>query len=149
MSVTRDFISLSHDLIEMKLSHVWDGYEGTVFLEFGSLTEYKKKDGTLGNPKGLISIGIEWSWQLSDEHSIICTSAEPEDTWIPILKKLVGTKPSSLIVVGQPLELEIAFNSNQVLSSLSEDECETTWMILDNRSADAHGFESKNGKLTY
>ena len=149
MSVIQDFSSLSNDLIEMKLSHVWDGYAGTVFLEFGSLTENKREDGTLGNPKGLISIGIEWSWQLSDKNSIICTSEDPEDTWIPILKKLVGSKPTRLNVVGQPLEIEIAFSSNKVLSSLPEEECEPTWMILDNRSADAHGFEVKNGKLSY
>lgn len=149
MSIADDFSLLSKELTQMKLSHVWDGYAGTVFLEFGQLSKSIKSDGTAGNPNGEISIGIEWNWQLLDKNSTICTSEDAEDRWIAILKELVGANIVSLDLVGQPPELELNFNSGQILVSVADDEDEPTWMIIDHGLPGAHGFEVKDGKLSY
>ena len=149
MSIENDFLKLASDLADLSVSHVWDGYDGTVFLECGSLTESIRDDGAVGNPKGEISIGIEWSWSFSRDDMIKCSSQDKEGFWIPILKQIVGQKIAELNLVGIPAEIELSFENGGRLTSIAVREGEPDWMIIDNRFENAPGFEIKDGKLSY
>ena len=66
----------------MPVSHSWRGYGSALFLEFGNLTAqlrndgspWLRKDGSALHPNGEVTLMIEWSWRIEDEHSIICGS---------------------------------------------------------------------------
>ena len=93
----------------MPVSHVWDGYHGTVFLELGELTERIRDDGSIGNPNGEVSICFQWCWMLFEGEELICESEDGEDVWLPILKALVGETVASLTLADDPPEIEQVF----------------------------------------
>ena len=81
----------------LPVSHVWRGYGSALFLEFGKLKAQLRKDGSRGcedgtpsHPDGEVTLMIEWSWRIEDEHSIICGSWSSEELWQPSFDRLVG-----------------------------------------------------------
>ena len=148
MHVEYDFLKLSDELGHMTVSHVWEGYHGTVFFELGELTKNIRSDGTEGNPRGEISICFQWCWMLFKGDELICESEVEEDVRLPILKTFVG-QSISVLKLDEALEIGLYFENEFAISSMADDGKNPDWFIIDNRIDKNFGFEVKEGKLSY
>ena len=119
MSIETNFLAVISSLQTMSLSHFWNGYGSAIFLEFGQLTEKIEKDGTLGNPQGEITVGIEWSWRVEDKTSIICGSWSDDELWPPTFDRLIGEKLRQLSLYGRLPEIELTFDNGLRLLSFA------------------------------
>src|SRR5687767_6475671 len=96
------FNRIGTDLVGMTVSHLWRGYGSAIFLEFGALSPGSvRRDGTPGNPIGEIAIGIEWSWRIEEETSIICGSWSKEELCEPAFDLIRNAQVTGLSLFGR------------------------------------------------
>ena len=67
----------------LTIAHVWRGHGSALFIELGALTPTTRRDGSPGEPRGEISLMVEWSWRIEDGQSIAYGSWSDEDLWPP------------------------------------------------------------------
>ena len=69
----------------MVISHVWFGHGSALFLELGSLSEGReRKDGSIGNPIGAITVMIDFNWRVERQRSILGGSHDSKKRCISI-----------------------------------------------------------------
>ncbi|MDX8400544.1 MAG: hypothetical protein R8K20_09910 [Gallionellaceae bacterium] len=85
----------------MTISHVWFGHCSALFLELGVLSEgRKRKDGSIGNAQGEITVMADFGWRVERQRSILCGSDDSKRRWVSASKKLLGASIISGQVVG-------------------------------------------------
>lgn len=109
-------------LIGKQVSHVWRGYGSAIFLEFGVLTSSKRRSNLPGNPKGELSLMIEWSWRIEKPRSIMGGSWSDESLWPKFFNQLVGSKVEKAEIFGVLPEIMIWLdNGLRVASFMTAD----------------------------
>jgi hypothetical protein len=68
------FEKFTAPMLGLQVSHLWQGHGSALFLEFGTLAQTTKQDGTPGHPEGELAVMIEWSWRIENAHAILCGS---------------------------------------------------------------------------
>ena len=142
------FENFQTGLADMPLSLLWRGYGSAIFLEFGHLKPAgQRRDGSERNPTGEFSIGIEWSWRIENDSSIICGSWSDEDKWEPAFDLVRRQRLRRITTYARLPELDLQFaNHHHVLSFNTTDE-QPDWFIIDRRNETAVTLMVDQGKL--
>jgi len=84
-------------IVGQSVSHLWEGYAGVLFVEFGRLSpaEYTLRDGSPGQPRGEIELTTMESfaaWKLSLHGKQITTSDALFRHSDRFIKRLIGRR---------------------------------------------------------
>lgn len=115
----------------MTVSHVWFGHGSALFLELGALSDGRKrrKDGSVGNAQGEITVMVDFSWRVERQRSILCGSGDSKKSWASASKKLLGASVLSAQVVGRIPELELKLSNGLWLVTFTHYEGQPTWAV--------------------
>jgi hypothetical protein len=129
------FERLAAELVRLQLSHLWRGHGSALFLEFGTLTpsERRRRDGSLLNPRGEISVGFETDWRIEVGHSLLCGSNGDPALWPEAFERLLLKRASRVELFGTIPELILTVDSGERLVSFSLSENGPEWALTDNR----------------
>jgi hypothetical protein len=143
------FKRIAADLVGMKVSHLWRGYGSAIFLEFGTLSPSRvvRRDGSPGNPKGEMTIRVEWSWRIEDATSIICGSWSEEEFWEPAFDLVRNSSVTGLSLFGRIPEIDLAITEDRHLLSFMTSEGQPEWSLSDRRSETYISLGVRNGIL--
>jgi len=147
MTPTKAFDSFATTLIGLRISHVWRGYGSAIFIEIGELSPQTRRDGSTGNPKGKVSLGVEWSWRIEDQTAIRCGSWSEEELWEPALDTLRNARISGCELFGTLAEVVITTDSGVRFLSFSTTEGQPRWHLVDRRDGPARWFTVRDGQL--
>jgi hypothetical protein len=129
------FQRIGTELVGMKVGHLWRGYGSAIFLEFGALSPGRvRRDGSPGNPRGELTLGIEWSWRVENAESIICGSWSEEELWEPAFQLVRSSSVSGLSIFGRIPEIDLALADGLHLVSFMTAEGQPEWSLADRRS---------------
>ena len=132
MSKTQPFL----DALQGKVvSHVWRGYGSALFLEFGALTPRKMRDGSDGEPDGVVSLMIEWSWRIELPRSILGGSWSSERRWPGMFKRLVGGTVTEVEIFGKIPEIAVTLSNGLRVVSFMTAEGQPSWAIITHKPA--------------
>ncbi len=142
------FKRVAADLVGMEVGHLWRGYGSAIFLEFGALSPRRvRRDGSLGNPLGELTICIEWSWRIEGATSIICGSWSEEELWEPAFDLLRGSRVTGLSLFGRLPEISLALSEDRHLLSFATAEGQPAWNLTDRRSSPDVWLSVRDGLL--
>jgi hypothetical protein len=113
----------------MTISHVWFGFGSALFLELGALSERKRKDGSIGNPQGEITVMVDFDWRVELQRSILGGSNDSKRRRTSISKKLLGTTIISVQVIGRIPELQLQLANGLWIVTFSHDKGQPTWAV--------------------
>ena len=128
---TTDFAAFSAPLIGQPVSHLWRGHGSALFLEFGQLRPSIRRDGSLGNPKGEMSLMIEWSWRIEGRRSILCGSWSDEQKWPRAFKLVRSASVAEAILFGRLPEIELCLSNGVRVLSFMTAEGNPMWTLFD------------------
>jgi hypothetical protein len=127
-TVSIDFDKFTASLVGLPVSHVWQGYGSAIFLEFGDVSEgRRRRDGSRGNPKGEWTLMIEWS--IEGKRLIWCGSWSDKERWPRALAHLKGSTVSSLHLLGRLPEIAVGFSNGLHLLSMMTAEGDPQWSL--------------------
>jgi hypothetical protein len=147
MEATTAFEALAASLSGQPISYLWRGYGSAVFIEFGDLTPRTNRDGSPGHPEGQVSLGVEWSWRIEDDATILSGSWSEEDLWEPTFSRLRNTQVESVKVFGKLPEIELSTDRGVRFISFSTTDGQPQWHLVDRRNGPARWFSVRNGQL--
>lgn len=130
MLIASPFIEV---LKSKRVAHVWRGHGSAIFLEFGVLTERKRRDGTLGQPEGEITLMIEWSWRVERPRSILVGSWSSEHRWPSMFKRLIGCEVTQIDFLGTLPEISLSLSSGLRVVSFMTAEGQPSWALIARR----------------
>ncbi|WP_108811887.1 hypothetical protein [Sphingorhabdus sp. Alg231-15] len=141
------FATFAENLIETKVAHVWRGHGSALFLELGNLTPRTRRDGTPGDPKGEVTICIEWSWRIENDTAIICGSWSDEELWESSFDQLRQQRVKKLELFGRLPEIELTLDGGNRLLSFSTTDGQPQWYVTDHRTLPHRWFSTRDGVL--
>ena len=147
MDATTAFEALAASLSGAPISCLWRGYGSAVFIEFGDLTPRTNRDGSKGHPEGQVSLGVEWSWRIEDDTTILSGSWSEEDLWEPAFARLRDTQVESVRLFGKLPEIELSTDRGVRFVSFSTTDGQPRWHLVDRRNGPARWFSVRNGQL--
>ena len=147
MEATTAFEALAASLSGQPISYLWRGYGSAVFIEFGDLTPRTNRAGSPGHPEGQVSLGVEWSWRIEDDATILSGSWSEEDLWEPTFSRLRNTQVESVKVFGKLPEIELSTDRGVRFISFSTTDGQPQWHLVDRRNGPARWFSVRNGQL--
>jgi hypothetical protein len=127
------FHRIAEDLTGLELSHIWQGHGSSLFLEFGALSQRLRHDGSLGNPIGEISVGLEYAWRIELDNRVLCGSDGDPRLWAEAWPRLIGKRAVKVETFGDIPELRVTLDNQGRLFSFSLDEDGPKWALTDNR----------------
>ena len=147
MTPSTAFTALSAELREMELSYIWRGHGSALFAEFGPLTPSTRRDDSPGIPRGVISLGIEWSWRIEHLDTIICGSASSEEKWQPAFDRLLGSRVADLDLVGAIPEIMLTTTDGHRVLSFCPTDGQPLWYLIDQRPPVSRWFSIRRGRM--
>ena len=117
-------------LVGLPVSHVWMGYGSALFIEFGNLTERKRRDGSIGNPDGDITLMIEWSWRIEKPRSILGGSFSSKRRWQNMTSKLLGSVVQDVRTISSIPEIEVSLSNGLRVVSFMTETGQPDWALL-------------------
>ena len=133
-------------LIGKQISHVWRGHGSAIFLEFGVLTSSKRRSNLPSNPKGELSLMIEWSWRIEKPRSIMGGSWSDEGLWPNFFNLLVGAKVEKAEIFGVLPEIMVWLDNGLRVASFMTADGQPSWAII-GRIPEIGSLSVKRGKL--
>lgn len=134
-------------LIGMPVSHIWRGYGSALFLEFGTLSERSKRDGSAGDPEGEMSLMIEWSWRIEGKRSILCGSWGDERRWSRVFHVLQGRVVHNASFFGHLPEIEIQLSNGARVISFMTSEVDPAWVLFERGAQKVRALHVRRGRL--
>jgi hypothetical protein len=128
------------------VANVWRGYGSAIFLEFGTLTERRRRDGTLGDPVGEITLMIEWSWRIERPRSILVGSWSSERRWPSIFRRLIGCEVTQVDFTGSLPEISLSLSNGLRVVSFMTADGQPSWALIARRP-DLGSLCVQRGKL--
>ena len=141
------FETLAASLSGQPISYLWRGYGSAVFIEFGELMQTTNRDGSPGHPEGQVSLGVEWSWRIEDDATILSGSWSEEDLWEPTFARLRDSQVEGLRLFGKLPEIELSTDQGVRFLSFSTTDGQPQWHLVDRRNGPARWFSVMNGQL--
>jgi hypothetical protein len=117
-------------LVGKVANHVWNGHGSAIFIEFGALTERTKRDGSIGNPDGELTLMIEWSWRIEKKHSILGGSWSSERRWPGFFKSIQGASVTAVEIFGHIPEILVSLSNGLRVVSFMTAEGQPEWALL-------------------
>lgn len=131
------------------VGHVWRGHGSAIFLELGALTSSTRADGRLGQPRGDISIGIEWNWRFERPRSILGGTWSDERRWPAFFRPILGQSIRDLAVLGTLPEIELTFSNSMRLRSFMNDAGQPQWSVIERTSSQARIWCVERGRIVH
>ena len=147
MTPSEAFASFSASLVGIPVGHVWRGHGSAVFIELGQLSPVQRRDGSPGNPEGEAALGVEWSWRIEDQASILCGSWSDEHLWEPAFDRLRGNRVVRCELFGPLPEVAITLDIGVRFLSFSTTDGQPRWHLADRRGVSARWFTVRDGRL--
>lgn len=149
MATLQTPIDLIRAVIDREVAHAWKGYGSTIYLELGNLTPSTliRKDGSNGNPRGELAIGVHWGWRIEERERIVCGSSSEDDQILTWLQVLVSRSVSDVSLVGRLPELQITFSGGLYLTSFMTAEGDPEWEIMDRRGSTLWAMDCEAGQI--
>ena len=143
------FDAISKAIGGVAISHVWKGYGSALFIECGPLTlsDLVRSDGSVGNPLGQWSIGLDCDWRVEESSRILCGSHGETTSWQSILESLVGDFVEGVETFGDPAELRVMLKSGRRLLTFALDVDGPQWTLTDNAARPPVWVNWQNGGL--
>jgi hypothetical protein len=131
----------------LSVSHISRGDGSVIFVELGELTPSRKvrRDGTLMNPLGGVSINLNSGWRVEASNEILCGSKSEQADASPVLAGLIGRKVLGLSIVGRLPEIDLALDDDRHLTSFTTYQGQPDWAIADHRSSPPRWFDVRKG----
>jgi hypothetical protein len=133
----------------LAVSHIWFGDHQVLFVELGALSASTRvrKDGSLMNPTGEVSVEFHDGWQVESHGQILCGSKSEASRAVPVVERLVGRQVVALRASGSPPEVEVELTERFRLKSLRRNEEEPDWAVADRRGFEPRWFGVRGGEL--
>jgi hypothetical protein len=147
MDALTAFEAVAASLIGQPISYIWQGYGSAVFIEFGDLSPRTNRDGSPGHPEGQISLGVEWSWRVEDDSSILCGSWSEEELWEPTFARFRDARVGGLKLFGRLPEVELLTDRGVRFLSFSTTDGQPQWNLVDRRDDLPRWFSVRHGSL--
>ena len=149
MKAVPTFNTLAVSLSGQPISHVWNGDGSAIFLEIGELTPAtrRRRDGSLCNPRGQVSLAVESSWRIEDNHTIVCGSWDEKELWPAAFDNLRQGRIKACRLFGMLPEIEVVTETGLRLLSFSTAGGQPEWYIIDRRGEKSLECCVKGGKL--
>jgi hypothetical protein len=126
------FADFSRPLIGLPVSWVWRGYGSALFLEFGRVSSgRRRRDGSLGNPEGEMTLMIQWSWRIEGRRTILGGSWSEEWGWPRLFKLLKGATVRQATLFGRLPEVEVILSNDVRLLSFQTSSGGPEWSLFD------------------
>jgi hypothetical protein len=121
-------------LINLPVSHVWFGDHGALFLELGRLEPETRmrRDGSLRNPQGEVTIMADCDWRIESKLSILAGRGSSARRLEGLPKVLLSNRVVSVTTLGVLPELFVEFTGKLRLLTFSKCEGQPDWSILFN-----------------
>lgn len=122
---------LFNELIGMPVSHVWFSDYSVFFIELGVLTpsEHTRRDGSLMNPYGQMTIYAGFDWRIERKRSIFCSKSSTRKRREVVCQSFVGTTITEATCFGRLLELQIGFSNGLWLMTFEISPGQPRWSI--------------------
>ena len=134
-------------LVGLPITHIWQGHGTALFLEFGDLAESYRSDGTVGNPKGEISVDLQFDWRVESGHKIVCGSGGNSEIWDFHFKSMIGSTTLDLSVTGVIPELCLDLSNGYRVITCALDEDGPHWALMDNRQSGGICISATEGRI--
>lgn len=134
----------------LPVRRLWRGDYQALFVELGELTASTKtrRDGSLMNPVGEVSIRLYGEWRIESSQQVLCEGSSEPALAAPVLEGLVGRKVVALGVVGSLPEIEVVLTDGLRLVSVSSNGGEPDWSVADRRCSPPRWFDVRDGVVT-
>jgi len=134
----------------LSVSHAWLGDHATLFIELGDLSTSSKarRDGTMSNPTGEVSIQLYGDWRLEAASGILGGNRSARADALALLDTLIGRKVVAIHTVGRLPEIYLTLEDDYHLASFTPYEGDPDWSIADRRNAQARWFDVRKGVLS-
>lgn len=147
MSPDKAFKALAASLKGQPISHVWRGYGSAVSIEIGKLHPVTGRDGTLLQPEGDISLGVEWSWRIEHQHAILCGSWSDDNLWEPAFNLLRGTEIVQFELFGALPEITLTNSLGVRFLTFSTTDGQPQWNLKVSLEQPPRWFFVRDGRL--
>lgn len=131
----------------LPVSHFWRGYGSALFFEFGALSPRMRRDGTLGEPRGQMSLMIEWSWRIEGRRRILCGSWGNEERWPKALSLLKHRRVVKAFLFGRLPEIALELDGGLSVVSFMTSEPDPAWVLFDRRGEQVRSLRVRRGIL--
>ncbi len=129
------------------VSHLWRGHGSALFVEFGELSPTVLSDGRDGQPRGEVSLMIEWSWRVSNQTSILAGSWSEEEEWPEVFQDLVGSTVEAIELFGELPEILVSLSNGNSIASFMTADGQPQWALI-SRQPNIGSLSVEAGKLT-
>ena len=147
-SAEPDFVSFTSSLIGLPVSHIWRGHGSAIFLEFGALSPGRtRRDGSAGNPQGVWTLMIEWSWRIEGKRRIWCGSSSDETRWPRAFAYLVGASVESVSLYGRLPEISMDMSNGLHILSMMTAVGDPEWGLIQRSGRDSTSIDVRAGRL--
>lgn len=147
MTPAETFDAFVETLVGLPINHVWRGYGSAIFIEIGNLSSRSRPDGSPGHPEGEVSLGVEWSWRIENQTSILCGSWSEEERWEAALDLLRDAQITRCELFGALPEVMISTKAGVRFLSFSTTDGQPQWHLIDRRNGPARWFTIREGQL--
>ena len=134
-------------IVGRTVAHVWRGHGSAIFLELGALTSSVRADGHPAQPRGELSIGIEWSWRFERPRSILGGTWSDERRWPAFFRSILGRSICDLAVLGTLPEIELTFSNGMRLRSFMNDAGQPQWSVIEQRPGHVRTWCVQRGRI--
>ena len=118
-----------------------------MFMEIGDLSPVTRRDGTAGNPQGVVSLAVEWSWRIENANAIVCGSWSEEDLWEPAFVRLRNAEIADCQIFGFLPEIVVTTTDGLRFLTFSTTDGQPQWHLVDRRSGNARWYSVRDGQL--
>lgn len=138
---------LRQAVVGSPVGHVWRGYGSAIFLELGAMTSSPLADGRPAQPRGDLSIGIEWNWRFERPRSILGGTWSDERRWPGFFRSILGQTIHDLALLGTLPEIELTFSNGMRLQSFMNDAGQPQWSVIEKRSGQTRTWWVERGRV--
>jgi hypothetical protein len=137
-------------LVGLPVRHVWRGHGSSLFLEFGKLSPRTRRNGSQGNqPRGEMTLMIQWSWRIEGPRSILCGSWTNERRWPTAFARLLDARVLEMSIFGRLPEIDVGLSNGLHVVSLMTAEGQPQWTLFDSHNSKNCWIRVKRGVLCF
>jgi len=125
-SAANEFV---RDFENRTINHVWRGAGTAIFLEIGSLDLDSRR-----NPKGELTISVEWSWRIEGPNNILLGSFNEDEEIYKAIDILKGRKILTIEFFGRLKEIQLELEGEIWFSSFATVEGSPEWAACNNKN---------------
>jgi|GEM_PF-5229697 len=124
-------------VVGMDVSHVWFSDYSVVYFELGLLTASQKirRDGSVMNPTGQVTIYAGYDWRIERENLILCSRDCEKELRHTICKNLKNFKITEVSVFGRIPELSVGFSNDVWLATFGLSKGDPDWSVTFNEQS--------------